>query len=434
MLKLRTWSRVRIKFETCFNVDADMLTVLSLTMSFAHLCTTSKVHGGQILSIETIAMQQNSTRTDGIRSARFRRAHVSVLALCVSAVLTACASKEELIDDSPIVRSATIVSSVKNGGVKGQFASEGARTVMTVENMRRADDAFKFSGSIMSRLSKGNSDSSIVRLDRGLIYQLNNKRKTYQECPVTGCGSFVENLTQGQSYEEEAVAEECQLVALENDLTLVKTGNQRDISGFPTEEYLLTWSMVMQDPDGKKMRSEITSRTWTTPVTGDVAQAVQMSDTFDRAYLKATQRDYPENLRRVMPADALQIMETQLLNSMDDVDNALLQKLAAMPEVQGYPISHAIEWQASDGTCATPAEPEEEREDTLDTGSVRGLLSSIGKQVVKQEIEKKKEEKLRELALLPMFTYTETVDSITIEDLRSSKLDVPAGFELTNRK
>jgi len=310
--------------------------------------------------IKSALMQTMTTRRNGPGARRFRRAQLSAVAVCVSVVLASCASKEVVVDNSPIVRSATIVSSVNNGGIKGQFAAAGTRTVKTVENMRREDEAFNYTGSIMGRFSKGNNDSSIVRLDRGLVYQLNNKRKTYQECPITGCASFMENLTQGQSYEEEEVAGECELVVVENDLTLVNTGNQRAINGFPTDEYLFTWSTVMQDPDGKKMRNEITSRTWTTPVTGEVAQAVQMSNTFNRAYMQARQQDYSDNLLKVMPADALQIMETQLLNSMDDVDSALLQKLAALPEVQGYPISNTVEWQASNDTCTAQNEPEGE--------------------------------------------------------------------------
>ena len=361
----------------------------------------------------------------------------STLAICISAVLASCSSPE-VIDDSPIVRSATIVSSVTNGGVKGQFASSGARTVKTVEDMRREDEAFKFTGGIMSRLGGSGDASNIVRLDRGAIYRLDNKRKTYQECPITGCPSFLDNLTQASTYEEEqereSVADECQITTLENDLTIERTGNQREISGFSTDEYVFSWSIVMQDPDGKKMRSEITSQTWTTPITGVVAQALQMNDTYDQAYVKAIGKDYPENLRKVMPDDALEVMSTYLLDAMSDADTDFVQKLAAIPEIQGYPISNSIEWQMSGQTCATPEEPEEQKEDVLDTGSFGGLLSSIGRQVVNQEIEKKKEEKLREIALEPIFSYVETVDSITIEDLRSSKLDVPAGYKLVGRR
>ena len=362
---------------------------------------------------------------------------VSTLAICISAVLASCSSPE-VIDDSPIVRSATVVSSVTNGGVKGQFASSGARTVKTVEDMRREDEAFKFTGGIMSRLGGSGDASNIVRLDRGAIYRLDNKRKTYQECPITGCPSFLDNLTQASTYEEEqereSVADECQISTLENDLTIERTGNQREISGFPTDEYVFSWSIVMQDPDGETMRSEITSQTWTTPITGVVAQALQMNDTYDQAYVKAVGKDYPENLRKMIPNDALEVMSTYLLDSMSDADTDFVQKLAAIPEIQGYPISNTIEWQMSGQTCATPEEPEEQKEDVLDTGSFSGLLSSIGRQVVNQEIEKKKEEKLREIALEPIFSYVETVDSITIEDLRSSKLDVPAGYKLVGRR
>ena len=384
------------------------------------------------MSLQSVS---NYGASDNTRHPRWVR--VSTLALCISAALASCSSPE-VIDDSPIVRSATIVSSVTNGGMKGQFASSGARTVKTVEDMRREDEAFKFTGGIMSRLGGSGDASNIVRLDRGAIYRLDNKRKTYEECPITGCPSFLDNLTQGRTYgeeqERESVADECQISTLENDLTIERTGIQREISGFSTDEYLFRWSIVMQDPDGKQMRSEITSQTWTTPITGVVAQALQMNDTYDQAYVKASGKDYPENLRKVMPADALEVMSTYLLDAMSDADTDFVQKLAAIPEIQGYPISNSIEWQMSGQTCATPEEPEEENEDVLDTGSFGGLLSSIGRQVVNQEIAKKKEEKLREIALEPIFSYVETVDSIAIEDLRSSKLDVPAGYKLAGRR
>ncbi len=223
------------------------------------------------------------------------------------------------------------------------------------------------------------------------------------------------------------------MTPVENTLTIERTGKQRDISGFPAEEYLFSWSMVLEDSQGEKMRSNLTSRTWTTPVTDEMAQAITMSKTFDQAYWKALDLNYPEAVNQVLPSDALQVVQTYLIDVLQDSDSAFISKFAALPKLEGYPVSHAIEWQASNGTCASPKEPEAEKS-MLDTTSFKGLLSSVGKQVVDQVVEKKKAEKRRELALAPIFNYVETVESITIEDLHSSKLDVPARFKLISRK
>lgn len=107
----------------------------------------------------------------------------SALALLLSVSVAGCATKQEIVDNSPIVRSATVVSSVTNGGIKGQFASAGKRTVKTVSDMRREDEAFKFTGSIMSRIGKSADASHIIRLDRALVYQLNNKKKPTESAP-----------------------------------------------------------------------------------------------------------------------------------------------------------------------------------------------------------------------------------------------------------
>lgn len=354
----------------------------------------------------------------------------------MSVALAGCASEPKVVDDTPLVRTATIVTHIENEGIKGQFGSAGNRTIRTVADMRREDDDFKYTGSIMSRIGPSGDQSEITRLDRELIYNLDNKRKTYRECPLDGCGTIFEGLTEGRTYEEDEQVDEdnCQLSAVKNDVSLVRTGAQRYINGFMTDEYLLTWELVLKDDLGEQMQSELTARTWTTPVTGDVAEAVAMAEDFEAARLKALNLDYPESLLKSLPPEALDVIVTHLLQTMGSDEARFLSKLSKLTTVEGFPISHAVEWKASNGTCAAPAEPEQDNERDLDTSSFKGLLSSIGKKIVDQEIDKKREEKLREIGLAPVFSYTDSVQSITIEDIRSSQLDVPANYKLQSRR
>ena len=111
----------------------------------------------------------------------------------------------------------------------------------------------------------------------------------------------------------------------------------------------------------------------------------------------------------------------------------LLAKFQGLQVPQGYSVSNKFTWEAKNDTCAAPPEPDEGEEDALDTGSISGLLKSVGKKVVKQEIEKKKAEKAREIALRPILSVLTDVKSIDILEIRESQLSVPAKYKLLNR-
>ena len=62
-----------------------------------------------------------------------------------------------------------------------------------------------------------------------------------------------------------------------------------------------------------------------------------------------------------------------------------------------------------------------------------GLLKSVGKKVIKQEVDKKKAEKAREIALRPVLSVLTDVKSIEILEIRESQLTVPEKYKLLNR-
>ena len=108
------------------------------------------------------------------------------------------------------------------------------------------------------------------------------------------------------------------------------------------------------------------------------------------------------------------MFEKYLLGALSEADReALKRQMAGATPIEGYPISRKVQWDSRDETCAAP--PEEEAEpDRLDTRSFAGLLKSVGKTVVNQEIEKKREEKREEIAMRPVFSIVEEVKSIEI--------------------
>jgi len=107
--------------------------------------------------------------------------------------------------------------------------------------------------------------------------------------------------------------------------------------------------------------------------------------------------------------------------------------MANADDIQGFPISQKFQWDARNETCSAPPEPEEESEDSLNTSSFKGLLASVGKKIVKQEVDKKKAERAREIAMQPMLSVIVETQSIEITEIRESQLSVPANYKLENR-
>jgi len=70
----------------------------------------------------------------------------------------------------------------------------------------------------------------------------------------------------------------------------------------------------------------------------------------------------------------------------------------------------------------------------LNTSSIKGLLGSVTKQIVKQEVDKKAAEKAREIELAPIFIYIVDVTSVEMADIRESQLSVPSNYKLITRR
>ena len=361
---------------------------------------------------------------------------VAALGLALGATLGGCA-KPPPPDDSPFVRSATIVSKVTNGGLKGQFATAGTRTERTVADMRRVDDASRFTGSVMGRIGGEREVSEILRLDRDVLWRLDHRAETWQECPLEGCPSYLERLGAGeQTFEEDEELEGCTVELAESELSMAPTGERRTVNGFDALQHRFLWRTVHADPDGRRTRNELTSEVWTTEPEGELAEAIAMEAAFDANYRRALGDTYPRNLVLAFPREALEAVQKYLIETLPEPEaERLYARLRALEPIEGFPVSRSIRWQATGGgSCAAPPEPDEGDEDALDTGSVGGLLASIGKTLLKQEAEKKREEKVRELALEPVLSYVETVESVTVEDVRESALRVPADYALVERR
>jgi len=372
-------------------------------------------------------------------SSLLKRAQLIAITTLSTVALSSCASKPVVVDNSPILRTAQITSEMNSSGIKGFFGQSGTNTSITYENMRRVDQSFKFTGSVMSRIGGKQSTSDIIRVDKAVEWQMDNRKKNYQECPLGGCegiGSYTGAVFDSESegdFEEDPT--DCVMTVSDQTFSIKKTGQKRTLNGFPAEEYLIDWRAEARDEQGGIAENLFQINVWTTPVTPVIAEALKMQETFDRNYYAALNDGYPESIQKAIPREAMAMLTRFFIDSLEDADVAKLK--AAMRNtiaIEGHPISRKVKWDARNNTCSAPPEPEEEDKGRLNTGSLTGLLASVGKEIVKQEIGKKKAEKAREIELAPIFLFVDDVTSIQMVDTRESRLTVPSNYKLITRR
>jgi hypothetical protein len=362
----------------------------------------------------------------------------TLLTASVTTLLVACQSAPK-VDDTPEMSTSVATASVRNFGFKGFFANDGTETLWTNPEMQRQDQQFKFTGDVLSIVGRKQDRSNITRLDKNLVWQMDNRKKRYTECSVVGCGalgSFNENVFAGE--ESDDTGEQCNVKLTKFDLSVNKTGQSRVINNFPTEEFVMNWTMEIEDDQQRKTENVITSTVWTTPGDGGATEAIQMQKTFAdaRARMMLEQSGALATLNSALPGEAMAVLQRFLVEGLPaDIQARIKQMAGQQAKITGLPISTKVEWNAKAEACgeAEKAAAKEE-EDQLNTSSVKGLLASVGKQVLKQKAKKIEDAKKKEIEMAPVFGYVKEITAINMQNVRLSKMQVPANYKLNNRK
>jgi len=348
-------------------------------------------------------------------------------------------------DNSPLLNGSIVTSKITSNGLKGQFASKTVQVRKTVGTNQRMDSTTEYTGAILSRVTPKQKTSEIVRLDKNVEWILLHDQKSYFECKPGNCiaqlapGGVLSQKNGSQSgagstpseTEGSGVEAACPLTLAKNDFVVTETGAQRDVNGFPANEYKVDWTIIQTDPEGREALNSISMAIWTTPESGNLAEAIALQNRFDEAYSKARSEDIPEELARAAPGEAMNYLGQLLLDNMSESDRQKIE--AGALKIKGFPISQTFQWDAKNETCPELIAAAPEQEEELNTSSLSGLLKSVRKKVVKQEVDKVKEAKTREIALQPITRITEEIVSIELTGIRESQLSPPANYTIVKR-
>ena len=364
--------------------------------------------------------KNRSRRHLGVRFAPLTTSLVVVVALVFLMVGTALSD-------------VTVQRLVKSGGFGGFGAFETTEKLMISGDKECTKGTTKFSGKFSSLMNKGAKEAtSITRLDKELIWNLDSDKKTYTELTFEQMRKMMESMGSlgGLLNPMRADSLRKAMEKLSSTVEVNKTGEKKTISGLECERVILTLQSEIKDTI-----QAVTDTTW---VKNDLWMAP-----IDKVSSELRNFD-------LKMAEKLGFAEggpmAGLLNQYADAMKKLQDKLK---ELNGYPLAstfsivtttHAqdkakAEAQVKDTTGQQTAQ--EEETPTTEQKGVKSALGGLFKKKAKEETKKKEEQKQKEeqekakapqgpKTVLEMTTETQSISTSGVD---ASLFEIPAGYK-----
>jgi hypothetical protein len=356
------------------------------------------------------------------------------IAIAFAAAAAGCSTPPPAVDSTPENPTAVFETRMASNGIAGMFPFETTEKHYVRADMRRDERDTKgtgrFSGFLVTRLMGGPGDTMIARLDRKLLWTVNDRRKEYSECPVQGCPvpAGVEDKDKGkpeaQREEPKQQTEEGCVTRIASSRFDVKpTGQKREVNGFNAEQYDGAWVVRMQDNQKRTTTSTVKFDVWTTPVNAQMRQAMETEAAFGRAYLASAKAATPAlkpGEHPVMPPEMMSMM-TGYLGSLSPNDRAnFTRAVRELEKIKGHPVSTKIDWLLEGNACGAKDEQQAPPQQSGMGGLLSGAMGMLGQ---------KKEEPT---GPTPLLSFTFEVKQLGVQPVRDSRFQVPPTYKRVN--
>ncbi|MGZ5780363.1 MAG: hypothetical protein ACXWIN_05325 [Burkholderiaceae bacterium] len=296
----------------------------------------------------------------------------------------------------------------------------GQQLTQTRHDMRRTDSSLSFDNRFLRAIAGENQTSDILRLDKKLHWMINTSKKTYRECPLSGCATATAPSSEKPKQEKPAKQSEpnCPLTLKKNDVKVVTSGEHQTINSFNTERIQIKWTMELQDPKKRVTSNHVVLDMWTTPEVGVIKQAKSVDEAFQRNWLTALGgTDHPFN--KYVPREVINSMSALMSKNA----NAFAAWGNELKKVHGYPISTTLTWSAEGNACG---DENDQSGNSAKSGSatptnVSGLLGNL--------LGGKIKESGKNSTARALLTYTHEVKGIEIKPVSDGFFVPDAGFQ-----
>lgn len=324
----------------------------------------------------------------------------------------------------------------QSGGLRGAgaFESTGERWVSGLK--AREDGNMRFTGAILGRVGgkKGRDSARILRVDLDKRWDLNPKKKTYRESPIS-----LPPPDPAEAKEDEAPSKPAKEPAPTHKIkrasvSVEKTGETRTINGFKAARHKGVFLVEVEELEsGKTSEFKLLADVWTAPWTKDLRKAVEEEARFAKAYMaKLGSKLSPEDQSRFGLAGARALLGA----GGPEIERAMAKLKAELGKVEGFPVLTESAWHAP-AEDMDKARMDDDMDDDGTDGftddladgraekAVAGFLGGIAKRAAR----KKAKEKLAPKPGAPVYSIRTEVLSVSVADVPKDRFEVPAGFK-----
>lgn len=316
------------------------------------------------------------------------------------------------------------------------FLPKSTRTSITYT---RADKRHLYDYMEMGRWLPSKASSSIYRLDRGLIWHLDHKKRTYYECAIGQCDAATnisewlasdddDDGTDGDDSEVDFGPDEaeCPLTLKKYEIKVTKTGQKRVINGFQTNEYTANWLIQFEDAQKRVNEDTLAMEIWTTQPTRVMKQAWAIHDQFYKGMLKKNKAK--ENALSRFFEDEVITGLGAFSGDLGRDDNKVWESKTnrELAKVKGNPILIKTNWFRNANACTDESESDDHYGATNSSeDNPLGAFADLGAQLLGDQATAK----MQPNPDAPIFSYDWEVTYMSVEQIRDSAFDRPPVYK-----
>lgn len=357
---------------------------------------------------------------------------ITTFALITS--LISCAAP--VVDNTPQHPTSVVTAKFT---VNGLYVPDhkGTQTVYTREDKRTIAQQADFDSFYMSWADY--DEDSIFRIDKNLIWQADNKRETYQECPLAGCKSafdaFMEKTQDVSDEEDEYETYEekgCQVTLDKNEFKVIETNNSRTIGNLPSKEYRVTWNLEFKDEKGKTDINLVQFVFWTTDPTAEMQESWKIHQKATENYLNKVGDNNP--LVRLLGRDGFKAISA-FSGDIEKTDQKQFNNfLDELTLIKGYPLSIKLEWFQKMEACAAEKTANKPARNLEFSGDIAESATDFFGGLLQDEADKAIDKMVDEWMKEVRVRYIYEVTSVSQGMIKDSKFEVPANYTLEDRQ
>ena len=300
----------------------------------------------------------------------------------------------------------------------GKFTTEQEIKITSDKKLTKSKSKFKGKGVLGATVGKmflkSGETGEIINLAEMMITSLNHKKKEYEIRPI-------EKIMKDQGEGDVVAADEVDakeerssnIKIIRSEFKVEETGDKKNINDFSCKKYLVTWITEWENLEtGQKGTDRLSTDVWTTPLTGDILQAQEQENDFNKEYMQRLGFDVDELQQDILGTNWLSILSSMGKGgTAPQADGPQFSQ--EMNKIEGYPV-------VIDGKYYAKREGGEEDEEEAGAGDVKGMLGKFAKKAIGG---KKKDDNE------PTFTYYIEVEELNPESVNDTDFLVPSNYK-----